>query len=61
LAKTASPQLRPIYAAFMLAYLALAVNSYLHFFAGPVIVEILIALCLGVAFFTSKPHIEVAT
>ena len=28
-------------------YLCLAVNSYLYFFLGPMITEILIALCLG--------------
>jgi hypothetical protein len=55
LAKTDSYRLRPIYATFLLGYLALAVNSYQYFFAGPVINEILIALCLGLAFVTSRP------
>jgi uncharacterized membrane protein len=54
LAKTDSSRLRPIYAIFLVGYLALAVNSYQYFFAGPVINEILIALCLGLAFLTSR-------
>jgi hypothetical protein len=40
---------RPILATFLLGYLGLAVVSYRYFFAGPVITEILIALCLGLA------------
>jgi hypothetical protein len=49
LAKTAAHRLRPILATFLVAYCALAVNAYAHFFLGPVIVEILIAACLGLA------------
>ena len=41
-------------AAFLVAYLALAVNSWSFFFAPPVIGEILIALCLGLAILTSR-------
>jgi hypothetical protein len=55
LAKTHALRLRPILAAFVIAYLALAVNSWFYFFQGPVVVEILIALCLGMAIFTAKP------
>jgi hypothetical protein len=40
---------------FAAGYLVFAVNSYEHFFLAPVIVEILIALCLTSAFFTSRP------
>jgi hypothetical protein len=40
---------RPILATFLLGYLGVAVVSYRYFFAGPVITEILIALCLGLA------------
>jgi hypothetical protein len=54
LAKTDSSRLRPIYATFLVGYLAMAVNSYQYFFARPVINEILIALCLGLAFLTSR-------
>ena len=55
LAKTDSYRLRPIYATFLVAFVALAVNSCLYFFAAPVVVELVIALCLGLAIFTSRP------
>ncbi len=55
LAKTHALRIRPIVATFVLAYLALAVNSWLYFFQAPVVVEILIALCLGLAIYTAKP------
>jgi hypothetical protein len=40
---------------FLVAYLALAVNSWFYFFPGPVITEIVIALSLAIAILTSKP------
>ena len=55
LAKTSAPKLRPIFATFMVAYLGFALNSYLYFFAAPVIVEILIALCFLWAIVAAKP------
>ena len=55
LAKKDATHLRPILTVLMLGFLAFAVNSYVYFFLGPVIVEILIALCLGMAIATSKP------
>jgi len=54
LAKTDAQRLRPIMATFLIAYAALAVNSYTYFFLGPVIAEILIAACLGLALVTAK-------
>ncbi len=54
LAKTDAARLRPVLAMFVLAYLAMSVNSYLYFFSAPVIVEILIALCLVGAIVTAK-------
>jgi hypothetical protein len=54
LAKSNPQRLRPILAVFVVAYLALAVNSWLYFFFAPVITEILIALFLAVAIFTAK-------
>lgn len=54
LAKTDAVKLRPVMAMFMLAYLAIATNSYLYFFMAPVIVEILIAMCLLGAIVTAK-------
>jgi len=58
LSKTDAPGLRPILAAFLAGYLALAVNSYQLFFAAPVIAELVIALCLGLAIVTSKPAVS---
>jgi hypothetical protein len=55
LAKTDSYRLRPIYASFLAAFVALAVNSYVYFFPAPLVVELVIALCLGIAIFTSRP------
>jgi hypothetical protein len=54
LAQTDARRLRPILATFLVAYLALAANSYAYFFVGPVIVEICIAACLGLAMVTAK-------
>jgi hypothetical protein len=55
LAKTDSYRLRPIYAAFLAAFVAMAINSYAYFFPPPVIAELIIAACLGMAIFTSRP------
>jgi len=44
-------RLRPVIFAFTLGYVALAANSFRFFFLGPVITEILIALCLILALF----------
>lgn len=54
LAKTDAARLRPVIATFMTAYLVFAANSYAYFFSMPVIVEILIAACLGTAIATAK-------
>jgi hypothetical protein len=54
LAKTDARRLRSILATFLIAYAALAVNSYAYFFLGPVIAEIFIASCLGLAIATAK-------
>jgi hypothetical protein len=54
LAKTDAARLRPIIATFMVAYLVFAVNSYIFIFLAPVIVETLIAACLGMAILTAK-------
>jgi len=58
LAKMDALRLRPILATFLVGYLGVAEVSYRYFFAGPVITEILIALCLGLAFASAK---QVAT
>ena len=49
LAKTDALRLRPVIAVFLVGFLGMAVVSYRYFFAAPVITEILIALCLGLA------------
>ena len=56
LAKSDPQRLRPIMATFLVAYATLAVNSYTYFFLGPVIFEIFIAACLGLAIVTAKPQ-----
>ena len=55
IAKKDAAQLRPILWVFALAYLVFAANSYVYFFSGPIIVEILIAGCLFAAIATAKP------
>jgi hypothetical protein len=54
MSKKDGARLRTILWIFVVEYLALAVNSYLYFFMGPVITEILIAGCLGMAIFSTK-------
>jgi hypothetical protein len=54
LATADAHRLRPIIATFLVAYAAIAVNSYTYFFLGPVIAEILIVACLASAFVTAK-------
>lgn len=54
LAKTDALRLRPILTTFLVGYLGVAVVSYRYFFAGPVITELLIALCLGLSIVSAK-------
>ena len=54
LAKTNAMQLRPVLMTFLAGYLGFAVVSYRYFFAAPVVTEILIALCLGLALASAK-------
>ena len=61
LAKIEAARLRPILATFMIAYLVFAVNSYIYFFLMPVIVEIAIAACLGIAIATAKSAVPART
>jgi hypothetical protein len=53
MAKSDSTRLRPLLAIFLLGYVALALNSYAFFFAAPVVVELLIAGCIGASIFTA--------
>jgi hypothetical protein len=43
------PLLRPVFGAFLLGFLLMAVVSWQYFFAAPVVTEVLIAVCLGMA------------
>jgi hypothetical protein len=54
LAQADARPLRPIIATFLVAYTAIAVNSYTYFFLAPVITELLIAACLALALVTAK-------
>jgi hypothetical protein len=56
LAKTDACRLRPIFMAFMAAFLLLAVNSSVYFFSAPAVIELLIAIFLAMAIFTSRPR-----
>ena len=60
LAKNDAARLRPMMATLMVGFLAFAVNSCLYFFLAPVIVEVLIALCLGLAMLTARSAPEVS-
>lgn len=50
LAKTHPSSVRPIVAAFCVNFLAMAVVSWRYFFMAPAVTELLMALCLAVAF-----------
>jgi|ERR1700733_8899446 len=49
LAETDARRLRPILATFLVGYGVLALNSYAYFFVGPVVAELGIVVCLGLA------------
>jgi len=49
LARAVPRLLRPILTTFLVGYVALAAISWKFFFAAPVVTELLIALCLGLA------------
>jgi predicted cobalt transporter CbtA len=54
LAKTDALRLGPVLAMFLVGYLGAAVVSYRYFFVAPVITEILIAVCLGLAIASAR-------
>lgn len=56
LAKSDAARLRPFIAVLMVGFLGFSVNSYLYFFYGPVLAELLIAVCLAFAITTAKPE-----
>jgi hypothetical protein len=60
MANSDAARLRPILAVFMAGYLVFALNSWAYFFLAPVVTEILIALCLGLAIVTARPTAPLA-
>lgn len=60
LARSHADQLRPILIVFALSYLVFAMISYRYFFFGPVIAELLIALCLVAATISARDKVETA-
>lgn len=56
MARSDAARLRPILAVFCIGYLAFTLNSLAFFFAGPVIGEALIVVCLGAAIVTARPN-----
>ena len=61
LARNHANQLRPILIVFALSYVAFAMISYRYFFFGPVIAELLLALCLVAAAISAREKVETAT
>ena len=55
MARSDAARLRPILAVVCIGYLAFTLNSLAFFFAGPVIGEVLIVLCLVAAIVTARP------
>ncbi len=53
-ARNHANELRPLLIIFAIGYLAVSVVAYNYFFIGPVIVEIVIALCLIAAAITAR-------
>jgi hypothetical protein len=59
LAKTEMfPLVRPVLAAFVLGFLLMAVVSWQYFFAGPLVAELLIAVCVGLAMIPARQEVE---
>jgi hypothetical protein len=52
--RTDALRLRPVLATFLIGYLSVAVVSYRYIFAVPVVMEVLIAACFGMAIVSSK-------
>ncbi len=50
LAKTDATRLRPIIASLFIAFIANAIIGWMYFFAVPVVMAVVIAICLALAF-----------
>ena len=55
MARRDAVRLRPLITIFALGYSAFSLNSYVFFFAYPIINEMLIVICLVAAIVTAKP------
>lgn len=55
LARTNGALIRPIVALFFVCYAALAVVAWKYFFIAPLAVEVLIAVCLALAYASLRP------
>jgi hypothetical protein len=55
MAREDAARLRPMLWTFLISFLVLTVNSYFYFFSGPVITEIVIAACVGLAIYAANP------
>lgn len=54
LAKSAPALARPFIGTLCIAFLAFAISSWLYFFIAPVVIEVVIALLLGLAYASSR-------
>jgi hypothetical protein len=52
------PVVRPVLGAFVLGFLLMAVVSWQYFFAGPLVAELLIAACVGMAMIPARQEVE---
>jgi hypothetical protein len=52
------PVVRPVLGAFVLGFLLMAVVSWEYFFAGPLVAELLIAACVGMAMIPARQEVE---
>ncbi len=57
LVKTDPAKVRPFLAVLFVTFIAIAVISWFYFFAPPFIFEIVIAICIGVAFMSTEKYL----
>jgi len=56
LAKNDPAPIRPIIAAFFVAFVVNAILVWMYFFVVPLIIAVAIAACLGLAYVMARPH-----
>jgi hypothetical protein len=57
MAKTNAAWIRPILVLFFLNYVAMAIVAWKYFFIAPAVIELLIAVCLALAFATAAASV----